>query len=104
MMDKGSISPEVANQLSQKMHAQFYHHVTRAFNNHAMPILIESFRANLINQIPRVMNQVETVIKGLRLHVGADSVESLQSCSHVTIDSPRPRKRAHVCPFAHNCF
>jgi hypothetical protein len=83
MMDKGIISPEVANQLSQKMHAQFYQHVTRAFNNHAMPILIESFRANLINQIPRVMNQVETVIKGLRLHVGAGSSES--SFDHVEI-------------------
>ena len=64
MMDKGHISPEVANQLSQKMCAQFYQH-------YAMPILIESFRANLINQIPRVLNQLETAVKGLRLHVGA---------------------------------
>jgi hypothetical protein len=101
---QGLISAEIANKLSKEIHATFFQHVTKAFNAYAMPILIEAFRANQTAQIPVVLNQVETAVKGLRLHVGADSVESLQSCSHVTIDSPRPRKRAHVCPFAHNCF
>jgi hypothetical protein len=76
VMDQGHITPEVANHLSKKMHGQFYQHVTQAFNDHAMPILIESFRANLTNQIPRILNQLETVVKGLRLHVGAGSLES----------------------------
>jgi hypothetical protein len=70
VLEKGQIAPEVANHLSRKMHERFYRHVTEAFNDHAMPILIESFRANLIDQIPRVLNSLETVIKGLRLHVG----------------------------------
>jgi hypothetical protein len=76
VMDQGHITPEVANHLSRKMHGQFYQHVTQAFDDHAMPILIESFRANLTDQIPRILNQLETVIKGLRLHVGACSLES----------------------------
>jgi hypothetical protein len=76
VLEKGQLAPEVANHLSWKMHERFYRHVTEAFNDHAMPILIESFRANLIDQIPRVLNSLETVIKGLRLHVGAGSSES----------------------------
>ena len=76
MMDKGHITPEVANQLSQKMCARFYQHVTRSFNDYAMPIMIESFRANLINKIPQILTQLETAVKGIRLHVGAGSSDS----------------------------
>ena len=76
VLEKGQLAPEVANHLSRKIHERFYQHVTQAFNDYAMPILIESFRANLIDQVPRALSPLETVIKGLRLHVGAGSSES----------------------------
>ena len=83
VLEKGQIAPEVANHLSRKIHERFYQHVTRGFNDFAMPIMIESFRANLIDQVPRVLTSLETVIKGLRLHVGAGSSES--GFDHVTL-------------------
>jgi hypothetical protein len=73
---QGLISAETANRLSKDLHVAFFQHVAKAFNMHAMPIMIESFRANLTAEFPAVLNQVETAVKGLRLHVGADSLES----------------------------